>query len=85
VELSEKEKMLSGLLYNPMDKTLLQERIVARTLLKELNDLRPNERTKHSLKQQQSYLYNHHFIAIMVTTYTPMKMCFSTLIVWCWM
>jgi len=37
---SEKEKMLSGELYNALDKQLTEERVRARLLLKELNDSR---------------------------------------------
>jgi len=40
---SEKEKMLSGELYNALDKQLTEERVRARLLLKELNDSREDE------------------------------------------
>lgn len=43
---SEKQKMLSGELYNALDKELSQERIKARLLLKELNDSREDEGKK---------------------------------------
>jgi maltose O-acetyltransferase len=35
---TEKQKMLAGELYNPMDKELTKERLRARVLIKELND-----------------------------------------------
>ena len=50
---SEKEKMLSGELYNALDKQLTDERITARLLLKQLNDSsedQPEER-ENILKQ----------------------------------
>ncbi len=40
---TEKEKMLSGELYNPLDALLCEERRKARLLLKELNDSRDDE------------------------------------------
>jgi len=40
---NEKEKMLSGDLYDPLDKQLSEERLKARLLLKKLNDLREDE------------------------------------------
>ena len=40
---SEKEKMLSGELYNALDKELTDERVRARLLLKELNDSREDQ------------------------------------------
>ncbi len=40
---SEKEKMLSGDLYNALDKQLTEERLTARLLLKQLNDGREDE------------------------------------------
>ncbi len=40
---SEKEKMLSGELYNALDKQLTEERVRARLLLKELNDSREDQ------------------------------------------
>ena len=36
---SEKQKMLAGELYSALDKELTQDRIRARLLLKELNDI----------------------------------------------
>lgn len=45
---TEKEKMLAGELYNPMDPGLVAERTRARMLLHELNLLRVNERKKRS-------------------------------------
>jgi maltose O-acetyltransferase len=40
---SEKEKMLSGELYNALDKQLTEERVKTRLLLKELNDSREDQ------------------------------------------
>ena len=40
---TEKEKMLSGELYDPRDKQLCDERLKARLLLKELNDTREDQ------------------------------------------
>lgn len=40
---SEKEKMLSGELYDPLDKQLSDERMQARLLIKELNDTREDQ------------------------------------------
>lgn len=37
--MTEKEKMLSGQLYNPLDQQLSEERLKARLLLKEINDV----------------------------------------------
>ncbi|PKV62453.1 sugar O-acetyltransferase [Pontibacter ramchanderi] len=41
--MSEKEKMLAGELYNPLDKQLSDERLQTRLLLKELNDSREDQ------------------------------------------
>lgn len=38
MERSEKEKMLAGELYDPLDKELVKDRLLARSLTKELND-----------------------------------------------
>lgn len=43
---TEKEKMLSGELYNPLDPELSKERLKARLLVKELNDTREDEEKK---------------------------------------
>ena len=43
---SEKQKMLTGELYNALDKELSQDRLQARLLLKELNDSREDEGPK---------------------------------------
>ncbi|WP_114782823.1 sugar O-acetyltransferase [Botryobacter ruber] len=46
---SEKEKMLAGELYDPLDQQLSEDRLRTRLLLKELNDTRedqPEERTR---------------------------------------
>ncbi|PXY01486.1 sugar O-acetyltransferase [Marinifilum breve] len=43
---SEKEKMLSGELYNASDDELSKERLKARLLIKELNDSREDEESK---------------------------------------
>ena len=50
---SEKEKMLSGELYNALDKQLIDERVKARLLLKELNDSREDQQEERDsiLKQ----------------------------------
>lgn len=40
---TEKEKMLAGELYNPLDEQLVQERLNARLLIKVLNDTREDE------------------------------------------
>jgi maltose O-acetyltransferase len=40
---TEKEKMLAGELYDPLDKELVEERMSARLLIKELNDSRENQ------------------------------------------
>ena len=50
---SEKEKMLSGELYNALDKQLTDERVKTRLLLKELNDSREDQLEKREsiLKQ----------------------------------
>lgn len=40
---TEKQKMLSGELYDPLDEQLSEERLQARLLIKELNDLRENQ------------------------------------------
>jgi maltose O-acetyltransferase len=40
---TEKEKMLAGELYDPLDQQLVQERLKARLLLKRLNDTREDE------------------------------------------
>ncbi len=40
---TEKDKMLSGELYNPLDKQLTEERLKARLLIKQLNDSREDE------------------------------------------
>ncbi|WP_452232399.1 sugar O-acetyltransferase [Lacinutrix sp. MEBiC02595] len=43
---TEKQKMLSGKLYNALDIELSQERLKARLLIKELNDLKEDEKEK---------------------------------------
>ena len=40
--MTEKEKMLLGEPYNPLDKTLVSERIKARLTLKAFNDCAPD-------------------------------------------
>jgi maltose O-acetyltransferase len=45
---TEKEKMLSGELYNPLDDELSKERIKARLLLKELNDSLEDEESQRA-------------------------------------
>jgi maltose O-acetyltransferase len=44
--ISEKEKMLTGELYNPLDPQLIAERQRARLLLKQYNDSRDDQRTE---------------------------------------
>lgn len=41
--MTEKEKMLTGELYNPMDEELLQDRLHAKSLCKQINDLDPTD------------------------------------------
>lgn len=50
---SEKEKMLSGELYNALDPQLSEERVKARLLLKELNDSREDEVEKRETILEQ--------------------------------
>lgn len=45
---SEKDKMLAGELYDPLDKQLADERLRARILLKDLNDSAENEVDKRT-------------------------------------
>ena len=45
---TEKEKMLAGALYDPLDQQLSDERLKARLLLKELNETREDEKEKRS-------------------------------------
>ncbi len=45
---TEKEKMLAGELYNALDTQLTEERMQARLLLKELNDIREDEVEKRN-------------------------------------
>ncbi|MBO9198683.1 MULTISPECIES: sugar O-acetyltransferase [Niastella] len=45
---TEKEKMLAGELYDPLDAQLSEERVKARLLLKELNDTREDETNERS-------------------------------------
>ena len=40
---SEKEKMIAGELYDPLDAQLSEERVTARLLIKELNDSREDQ------------------------------------------
>src|SRR5688572_19468475 len=51
--MTEKQKMLAGELYNPLDAELVKERLQARLLIKQLNDLREDEPEKRGqiLKQ----------------------------------
>lgn len=44
--ITEKEKMLQGELYNPREPALVADRLQARKLLKQLNDLNPGERKR---------------------------------------
>lgn len=48
MERSEKEKMLAGELYDPLNKQLSDERLQARLLIKALNDTREDEITERS-------------------------------------
>lgn len=43
---TEKQKMLSGELYNSFDEELMKDRVKARLLLKQLNDSREDEVVK---------------------------------------
>lgn len=45
---TEKEKMLQGELYNPLDQQLSNERLKARLLIKQLNDTREDEVEKRN-------------------------------------
>lgn len=45
---TEKEKMLAGELYNPLDKELSDDRLKARLLIKELNDTREDQSLERS-------------------------------------
>ena len=40
---SEKEKMLAGEMYDPLDQQLVEERLQTRLLIKALNDTREDE------------------------------------------
>lgn len=46
--MTEKEKMLAGQMYNPLDKELVQERHNARILFQEINNLDDNSKTKRN-------------------------------------
>lgn len=47
-ELSEKEKMIRGMLYNPSDKQLVKDRHEARLIMKQYNDSSPVEMEKRT-------------------------------------
>jgi maltose O-acetyltransferase len=51
--MTEKQKMLAGELYDPLDAELVKARLQARLMIKQLNDLREDEPEKHGqiLKQ----------------------------------
>lgn len=72
---SEKEKMLHGALYDPLDQQLSEERLKTRLLLKKLNDTREDQAEERNriLKELlpgagNVYGYSHLFIAIMDST-----------------
>ncbi|NNL15630.1 MAG: sugar O-acetyltransferase [Flavobacteriaceae bacterium] len=44
--MTEKEKMLSGEMYDPMDSKLVKERLKARLLFQEINNIKDNEKEK---------------------------------------
>jgi maltose O-acetyltransferase len=50
---TEKQKMIAGEMYNPMDKELVDDRIQARLLLKKLNDTAEDNLQDRSNYQQQ--------------------------------
>jgi maltose O-acetyltransferase len=50
---TEKQKMIAGEMYNPMDKELMDDRIQARLLLKKLNDTAEDNLQDRSNYQQQ--------------------------------
>lgn len=51
--MTEKEKMLAGTLYDPLDAQLVQDRLLARLLIKELNDTREDEiKERHRILEQ---------------------------------
>ncbi len=51
--MTEKEKMIAGELYNPMDEELFQDRLHAKSLCKKINDLDPTklDEREHLLKE----------------------------------
>ncbi len=44
--MTEKEKMLSGEMYNPMDPQLVEDRLKARILFQEINNINDNDKVK---------------------------------------
>ncbi len=44
--MTEKEKMLSGEMYNPMDSQLVEDRLKARILFQEINQINDNDKVK---------------------------------------
>ena len=54
--MNEKEKMISGEIYNPCEETLCKERNKAKTLCQEYNSLNPNETEKKKKKPTKEQL-----------------------------
>ena len=51
--MTKKEKMLAGALYDPLDAQLVEDRLRARLLIKELNDTREDEiKERHRILEQ---------------------------------
>ena len=48
--MTEKKKMLSGDMYNPMDPHLVEERLKARLLFQEINQINDNDKAKRDVK-----------------------------------
>lgn len=55
--LTEKEKMIAGELYNPLDEELINDRVRTRLLLKQLNELREDE-SQHRIRIVKDLLPN---------------------------
>ncbi|WP_068547069.1 sugar O-acetyltransferase [Thalassotalea crassostreae] len=58
-DLTEKQKMLAGQQYNPLDKELLQEREACKLILKQFNDCQPNDHKQH--KKLLKELFNANY------------------------
>ena len=89
---SEKEKMLSGELYQASDPELVQERLRARELLQLLNSSAPAEPENRVAllrklvgKAGKTRGSKYPFIATTATTFRWGQIAFSISTVWCWM